>query len=60
MLADAKAHHDILIEKVSEADDKLLEKYLGGEAITEAELKAGAAQALHRIGAQGRSAVRAR
>jgi elongation factor G len=41
MLADATAHHDILVEKVSEADDKLLEKYLGGEAITEAELKAG-------------------
>ena len=41
MLADAKAHHDILVEKVSESDDKLLEKYLGGEAITEAELKAG-------------------
>jgi elongation factor G len=41
MLDDAKAHHDILVEKVSEADDKLLEKYLGGETITEAELKAG-------------------
>ena len=41
MLADAVAHHDILVEKVSEADDKLLEKYLAGEAITEAELKAG-------------------
>ena len=41
MLADAKAYHDILIEKVSESDDKLLEKYLGGEAITEDELKAG-------------------
>ncbi len=41
MLADAKAHHDILVEKVSESDDKLLEKYLSGEAITEDELKAG-------------------
>ena len=41
MLADAKFHHDILVEKVSESDDKLLEKYLGGEAITEDELKAG-------------------
>jgi elongation factor G len=41
MLADAKHHHDILVEKVSEADDKLLEKYLGGEALTEAEIKAG-------------------
>ncbi len=41
MLDEAKAYHDILIEKASEADDKLLEKYLGGETITAAELKAG-------------------
>ncbi len=41
MLEDAVKHHDILVEKVSEADDKLLEKYLAGEVITEAELKAG-------------------
>ncbi len=41
MLEDAVKHHDILVEKVSEADDKLLEKYLAGETITEAELKAG-------------------
>ena len=40
MLEDAKAHHEILVEKASEADDKLLEKYLGGETITPAELKA--------------------
>ncbi|MDO8680558.1 MAG: elongation factor G [Acidobacteriota bacterium] len=40
MLEDAKAFHEKLVEKVSESDDKLLEKYLGGEAITEAELKA--------------------
>ena len=41
MLADAKAHYDILVEKVSETDDKLMDKYLDGEAITEAELMAG-------------------
>jgi len=41
LLEDAKVHHDILVEKASEADDKLLEKYLAGEAITPAELKAG-------------------
>ncbi len=41
MLEDAVKHHDILVEKVTEADDKLLEKYLAGEVITEAELKAG-------------------
>ena len=40
MLDDAKAYHEKLVEKVSESDDKLLEKYLGGETITEAELKA--------------------
>ncbi len=40
MLDDAKAFHEKLVEKVSESDDKLLEKYLAGETITEAELKA--------------------
>jgi elongation factor G len=38
--ADAKAFHEKLIEKVSEADDKLLEKYLAGETITPAEIRA--------------------
>jgi elongation factor G len=38
----AEAHHyrEQLIEKVSEADDKLLEKYLHGQPITEDEIKA--------------------
>ncbi len=40
MLADAQHYREKLIEKVSEHDDKLLEKYLGGEEITEAEIKA--------------------
>ena len=40
MLAEAKHYHEKLIEKVSEHDDKLLEKYLGGVEITEAEIKA--------------------
>src|ERR1044072_371401 len=40
MLADAQVYREKLIEKVSEADDKLLEKYLGGETISEAEIKA--------------------
>ena len=40
MLDEAKAYHEKLVEKASEADDKLLEKYLGGETITEDELKA--------------------
>jgi elongation factor G len=40
MLAEAQEYREKLIEKVSEADDKLLEKYLSGEALTEAEIKA--------------------
>jgi elongation factor G len=40
MVEEAKVYHEKLVEKVSESDDKLLEKYLGGETITEAELKA--------------------
>src|SRR5687767_2438771 len=40
MLEDAKKFREQLIEKVSEADDKLLEKYLHGEDITEDEIKA--------------------
>jgi elongation factor G len=40
MLDEAKHYREQLIEKVSEADDKLLEKYLHGEEITEEEIKA--------------------
>jgi elongation factor G len=40
MLAEAQHYREQLIEKVSEADDKLLEKYLHGEAVTEEEIKA--------------------
>ncbi|HMF58866.1 MAG TPA: elongation factor G [Vicinamibacterales bacterium] len=40
MMADAKHFREQLIEKVSEADDKLLEKYLHGEEFTEDEIKA--------------------
>src|SRR5436190_2005536 len=40
MLAEAQEYREKLIEKVSEHDDKLLEKYLGGEEISEAEIKA--------------------
>ena len=40
MLEEAKAYREQLIEKVSEADDKMLEKYLHGEEITEDEIKA--------------------
>src|ERR671919_708746 len=40
LLEEAKAYREQLIEKVSEADDKLLEKYLHGEDISEDEIKA--------------------
>ena len=40
MLAEAQTYREKLIEKVSEHDDKLLEKYLGGQEITEDEIKA--------------------
>ena len=36
----AKVYREKLIEKVSEVDDQILEKYLGGEEITEEEIKA--------------------
>jgi elongation factor G len=40
MMAEAQEYREKLIEKVSEHDDKLLEKYLGGEEISESEIKA--------------------
>jgi elongation factor G len=40
MMDEARHYREQLIEKVSEADDKILEKYLHGEEITEAEIKA--------------------
>jgi elongation factor G len=40
MMDEAKHYREQLIEKVSEADDKLLEKYLHGEEINEEEIRA--------------------
>jgi elongation factor G len=40
MLAEVKEYREKLIEKVSEHDDKLLEKYLTGAEISEDEIKA--------------------
>src|SRR5438093_1576066 len=37
---EAKHYHEYLIEKVSESNDALLEKYLHGQALTEDEIKA--------------------
>jgi elongation factor G len=40
MLDEARHYREQLIEKVSEADDKILEKYLHGEDISEDEIRA--------------------
>jgi elongation factor G len=40
MVAEAQEYREKLIEKVSEHDDKLLEKYLHGQEITEDEIRA--------------------
>ena len=50
MLDEAKHYREQLIEKVSEADDKLLEKYLHGEEITEDEIKAALRKRVHQLG----------
>jgi len=39
--AKAKEYHDKMIEAISETDDVLMEKYIGGESITVDEIKAG-------------------
>jgi len=40
LAAEAQAHREHLIEKVSEVDDRILEKYLHGEEIPEEQIKA--------------------
>lgn len=42
----AKEWREKMIEKIAETDDALTEKYIGGEAITEAELKAALRRAV--------------
>jgi len=41
MLADCKKYHEQMVEAAAEANEKLMEKYLGGEELTAAEIKAG-------------------
>ena len=63
MLEEAKHYREQLIEKVSEADDKILEKYLHGEEITEDEIKAALRKRVNSLGAhrggEGGACVRA-
>src|SRR5437870_10519562 len=47
MTEEAKHDREQLIGKVSEADDKILEKYLHGEEISEAEIKAALRKRVH-------------
>jgi elongation factor G len=41
MLDDAKMYREQMIEKIAESDDHLMEKFLEGKEISEAELRAG-------------------
>jgi elongation factor G len=41
LLAEANATREAMIEEISSVDDVLMEKYLGGEVLSEAEIKAG-------------------
>ncbi len=41
LAAKAKEYHDRLVEAVAESDDHLFEKFVEGQPITEAELRAG-------------------
>ena len=52
MMDEAKHYREQLIEKVSEADDKILEKYLRGEELTEDEIKAALRKRVQQLGAQ--------
>ena len=55
MLAEAKEYREKLIEKVSEHDDKLLEKYLDGEDDHRGRDQGGAAQPRDQVGARRRT-----
>ncbi len=41
MAAQAKEYHDRMVEAVAESDDHLFEKFVEGQPITEAEIRAG-------------------
>jgi elongation factor G len=41
LLDEAQVAREAMIEEISASDDELMEKYLGGEELTEAEIKSG-------------------
>ncbi|MHB8709651.1 MAG: elongation factor G [Desulfuromonadales bacterium] len=49
LLEEAQAAREALIEEISSSDDELMEKYLGGEALSEAEIKAGIRKATSKL-----------
>ena len=53
MLEEAKHYREQLIEKVSEVDDKILEKYLHGQRDHRRRDQGGAAQAREQLGPRG-------
>ncbi len=60
MIEEATQYREQLIEKVSEADDKILEKYLQGRRADRGRDQGRAAQARQQLGArQGRGGLRA-
>lgn len=46
LLDEAKSEREALVEKIAETDDVLIDKYLGGEEISEDELKAALRKAV--------------
>ncbi len=54
--AEAQEYREKLIEKVSESDDQLLEKYLVGEPISEDEIMAALRARCDRVGARRQAA----
>ena len=49
LLDDAQAAREAMIEEISASDDELMEKYLGGEELTEAEIKDGIRKATSKL-----------
>ena len=56
----AMEYREQLVEKVSEVNDALLNRYLHGEPLSEAEIRATVRRARHRVVARRGGAVRAR
>ena len=49
LLDEAQVAREAMIEEISSSDDELMEKYLGGEELSEAEIKAGIRMATSKL-----------